>query len=1020
MATQGPANKSKPGLGRLPSRLKSFVDDMRNLRKEIYRHRRGSRSEVSRSTEPSSSEGPTPVPREDVSVPETRSLFRDSPPVRSLSIRVTVQFGEPLNYTHSQDYEGSSLLQPTEELCEALVRRVDHCSKELITRRDSSALDRTGSDGLAKPLRYEIHLQVLRNEVGTGTEAWASRTLRSYQKLPLGTEGAREVILSTHYMVGLFLRHHDEAFVWKDGPVREDPVQELKTFPYRPGRVQPLTSIPRSFFIEKQQDFESIPGYTVCFSFTSQDHHRTPPHWHETVEVNSRQLSPLTLTSAENLFLDACYAVDGVFQTQRREFEALQKSCASHSGCRHCRPHDGDGIQMLLSVKNNVGPLFDNLERTTWASVNVFWKDEATDCVEFVENAKAAIVQVCRDTDGSVSRMNDFEFYIIELRGSGWTIDEPLSFTIGPETCLCRRTVESLLDRLQTGVADVLRGNAIAVRMTARKRGHFILHKTLVAREPMETPGNKKKQGKSKEYVLDRLKQRIDRDIEMVCRDKCTIANRDVETANPDRINTARSQDYSSMKTGLLSSRRLSDTTAPSRQPTNNEPDSSTDRLASAGSELLEAPEAPGTPSSGPQYLWTRVTRDPVTGARLFPLVPARRDPHESITESRGRSVTHLDERDGTTATSFDVSTSGEQSNTSASQTTSSSSTSTTDNGSTGTSVTDPRNSGKGRHTVAVTSSSSSIQPQTPELEFSGSPSIHSSIVITPMTHEPLLNNGISVIQAPTLGAVSLKSDGSGEVDDYVRKLYSDRPTSSLAPLSLSRDDSVPSSTSRLRPVRREQDSKSLRSDDSSVQETEASSHSGGKTTGSSSIKAPGGTLHLAPVIEQDASAEQDLPRASAAKAEDDEEDFSQSKPDFNFSSPLTATSSEGGESAEDVYLSATKSSAIGNPGELRDNHESIDDDNDDGAAVAAGVKVEVVAVDSASPPRPDLSPLRHQQSKSFGSAGYLGSFNEQPRFPNMGLRRALTGSSTPPARPLSRLGFHEVETVQERPGTAR
>ncbi|KAJ8115730.1 hypothetical protein ONZ43_g4602 [Nemania bipapillata] len=490
---------------------------MKTLKKrDIYQQQQKSSSEGGRSTQPSPSQRLTPTSNPDSSIVETRSLFRPSPHVRSLSIRVTVNFGEPLNYAHSQDYEGSSILQPTEELCEALIRRVDHCSKELITRKDSSALDRTGTDGLAKPLRYEIQLQVLRNEIGTGTEAWASRTLRSYQRQPLGTEAAREVILSTHYMVGLFLRHHDEAFVWKDSPVREDPMQEQTTFPYRPGRVQPLTSIPRSFFIERQQDFESIPGYTIRFSFTSQDHHRTPPQWHETVEVNSRQVSPLTLASAENLFLDACYAVDGVFRSQRREFEGLQKSCASHSGCRHCRPQDGDGIEMLVAVKNNVGPLFENLERTTCANVNVLWKDDATDCIEFVEKAKAAIVQVCHDTDESVSRMNDFEFYIIELRGRGWTIDEPLAFTIGPETCLCRRTVESLLDRLQTGVADILRGNAIAVRMTARKRGHFILHKTLVAREPMETPGNRKKPvGKSKVYVIERLKQRIERDIEM-------------------------------------------------------------------------------------------------------------------------------------------------------------------------------------------------------------------------------------------------------------------------------------------------------------------------------------------------------------------------------------------------------------------------------------------------------------------------------------------------------------------------
>lgn len=280
MAAQEPPRKSSAVLKGFPAKLKSLVHDMKGFKRDS-RHQRGARSEdITRSKQPLPTEDLRPVTREDAVALETRSLFRDSPHVRSLSIRVTVKFGEPLSYAHSQDYEGSSSLQPTEELCEALIRRVDHCSKELITRRDSSALDRTGGDGLAKPLRYEILLQVLRNETGTGTEAWASRTLRSYQKQPLSTEAAREVITSTHYMVGLFLRHHDEAFVWKDGPVREDPVQEQKTFPYRPGRVQPLTSIPRSYFIEKQQDFESIPGYTVCFSFTSQNHHRKPSQWH--------------------------------------------------------------------------------------------------------------------------------------------------------------------------------------------------------------------------------------------------------------------------------------------------------------------------------------------------------------------------------------------------------------------------------------------------------------------------------------------------------------------------------------------------------------------------------------------------------------------------------------------------------------------------------------------------------------------------------------------------------------------
>ncbi|KAI0452719.1 hypothetical protein F5B21DRAFT_515823 [Xylaria acuta] len=1001
-AAQGATNKSKTGLGGFPARFKSFVHDMKSFKKEVYRHRRGARSKEVEPKPPLPSQRELiPTTTEDVSVSETRSLFQDSARVRSLSTRVTVKFDEPLNYAHSQDYEGSSSLQPTEQLCEALIRRVDHCSKELITRRDSSALDRTGVDGLAKPLRYEIQVQVLRNEIGTGTEAWASRTLRSYQRQPLSTEAAREVILSTHYMVGLFLRHHDEAFVWKDGPVREDPVQEQKTFPYRPGRVQPLASIPRSYFIEKQQEFESIPGYTIRFSFTSHNHHRTPPQWHETVEINSNQLSPLALASAENLFLDACYAVDGVFRSQRKEFGALQDSCATHSGCRHCRPQDGDGIEMLVSVKNNVGPLFDSLERTTSTNINVFWKDHATDCIEFVEKAKAAIVQVCHETDESVSRMNDFEFYIIELRGRGWTIDEPLAFTLGPESCLCRRTVESLLDRLQTGVADVLRGNAIAVRMTARKRGHFVLHKTLVAREPIEKPGNKKKStAKSKAYVLDRLKQRIERDIEMVCKDTCTIVNREIETVRPDRVASVPPQEYASMKTGLISSRRLSDLTAPLKMPASNEQNSSTDRLGPSGSELLETPELSST-SPIPQQSWTRVTRDPATGQRLFPLVPGRHASNELTTTGSHGSTTRHNEfnRDGTTATSFDLSTSHEPSNTFTTQTTSDSSISNTEQESTETSSKESHNYGRERHTTE--GSTVSTRPRTPELISGGSPSIRSSLIITPNIHEQVLRNEIDIVRKPTPEIEGGEVGENGKVDNYLRKLYMHRPASSPTSRQASRDGSVTSGISQARLEQKEHHLSHPSRKDISSAETETSSQSDAKFKGDISP--------IEPITEQDAPAKEEYHPALATEANAKIEDFSRSKPDFDFSSPLTATPPEDNEGPGDISQPTEKGKVITPPGKQQEyqdtaSRDSLEDDDNP-------------IVDLPPSERPEPTVLQHRQSTSFGSAGYLGSFHEQ-RFYGLGLRRALVGSSTPP-RPFSRLSFREGEEEQGRPASS-
>lgn len=991
MAAQAPASKGKTGLGGFPSRFKSFVQDMKVFRRDTYR-RTGTKSEESRSKQQSPSESPVPAPatEENTSVIETRSLSRDTPRVRSLSVRVTVNFDEPLNYSHSQDYEGSSSLQPTEELCEALIRRVDHCSKELITRRDSSALDRTGSDGLAKPLRYEIQLQVLRNEIGTGTEAWASRTLRSYQRQPLGTETAREVILSTHYMVGLFLRHHDEAFVWKDGPVREDQIQEQKTFPYRSGRVQPLTSIPRSFFIEKQQDFESIPGYTVSLSFTSQNHHRTPRRWHETVEINSQQLSPLTLTNAENLFLDACYSLDGVFKTQRKEFEALQKSCATHSGCQHCRSQDGDGVEMLVSVKNNVGPVFENLERTTFARVPVFWKDQATDCAEFVDKAKAALARVCSETDGSVSWMNDFEFYIVELRGRGWTIDEPMAFTLGPEACLCRRTVESLLDRLQTGVADVLRGNAIAVRMTARKRGHFILHKTLVARDPIEKPGEKKKSTiRSKEYVLGRLKKRIEHDIEMVCKDTCTIVSRDTDTAIPDRVAASLSEDYSSMNTGLLSSRRLSDITTLSKRPAADAQDPSSDRQGSGESERSGSPPL-STTSSSPQHSWSGTARDPKTGARVFPLVPGRRASYTpSTTTGARRPVVRRGKfgRYDTTAPLV-LNMTHEKSNTMTTQTTSSSSESNTEQESAETSLTESRRSRRDTH--AIGGPAASTGPRTPDLEYGGSPSIRSSVMITPKPHEAVLHTDVDIVRKPTPPeVVAIECDGNGRVGNYLGKLYKNQPTSSPLPRLVSHDGDIASVISEAQ--------------SSSSSEEEEDKH---PAVGNDRKEIPSPETATLPPLEVTASdlaaarqADDKTPvnhitmnhhntpardayySAAALAAEAERDAFSQSKPDFDFSSPLTDTCSE----ASGVTTEEPQPQPPPLPPRSSERAEPEEEE-------ALGAR-------------------RGSSSRSFNGGGYLGSFHA-------GLRRALGGGGASTTQPIPPERLSPSEREREREGS--
>jgi len=1005
MAAQesGTGNHGSQGKTRFGGLIKDFVHDMKVFRKDSFRHRRGLRGEQDKAKQLPPSEASIHT-TEEAPVAGPRSLFQDTPHVRTLSVRVIVNFGEPLNYSHSQDYEASSSLQPTEELCEGLLHRVDHCSKELITRRDSSALERTGPDGLAKPLRYEIQVQILRNEIGgAGTDVWATRVVRSYQRQPLGTESAREIILSTHHMIGLFLRHHDEAFVWKDGPVREDSSQEQKTFPYRTGRVQPLASVPRSPFIEKQQDFEAIPGYTVNFSITSQNHRRVPANWHDTVEINSRQLSPLTHATAESLFFDACYAVDGVFRSERKAFEAEHASCTNQNACSHCKPHDGDGIEILVSVKNNLGPLFDNLERAIYARTNIFWKDHVEDCIDFVEKVRTALEQVCQDTDELMSDINDFEFSIVELRGRGWSIDEPLMFTRGPETFISRRSVEAVLDRLQTGVADTLRGNAIAVRMTARKRGHFILDKTLVSREPIGKSANKRQSAaKSKAYVLDRLTQRIERDIEMVCKDTCSIVGREEEPAQANSVaGTISSKDYPSMRTALTSSKRMSILTAPSMVQTADTHDSPTGALESEGSELSVKSEPLITSYISPGQ-WLRVTRDPETGLRRFPLVPQSWAAPEA-------DFVHDDSllRARSTRALSTLSASNEKSTTTHKRTPSDSDASNNEQEPGGVSLTYPHHYERERsHTEASTIST---RPQTPSLEFGGSPSIRSSLLVTPKIHEPLTSNEVEILQRFIPDIEDRGYKGTESVDTYMRRLFTPIRSTSSPPLRLSlRDITAPVPIRHIEAVDQRNRPDVIKSEDIIPNEPNSRPEVFTAKEDSSSLPvATGLDMH------GDDNSDSALKKAESPK---ETEFFSQSKPDFTFSSPLAATppgnSPDSAEAQEQIQQQTPQKSSLQLlPQQNRTpNPKSPDTEKETTIAVSRPTT-------PVTPVRPGLAALQHHRT-SFGSAGYIGSFHDQ-RFYGMGLRQALMGASTPPPRTFSPLRHEAGAAEPGRPGTA-
>ncbi len=527
MARHPEKTKSRSSI--FPVKFRGFVKDVKSFTKEFRLERK------SQDLEPPAKPIEPLVERQAeslVEIPPSPTVVSTPLYTANLNVQVSLRFDEPLDFSYSRKYEGSPSLVVTERLCQGLLQRIDHCSQELLTRKDANALQRTRNNGIGKSVRFELRIQINR-----GSETWAARTFTSYQKQPLTAEAAREVSLETHYMIGLFLRHHDDGFVLKDGPIRDDPSQSPKAHPFRPGRVQPMSCVPRSYFLQSSQNFESIPGYTIHLRTTIRDHRRKPSEWQNTVEVNSQQTTPLNLAVAESLFFEASQAMENVLRVERDSFEERHRSCTQPDGCSYWRQHEGDGFELELTVRNNLGPRFEHLRRTVSSSIALLSHLRAgVDCDKFVNNIEQAFTGIRDGTDEKVKSMNDLEFRIIELRGRGWTLEEPLLFTIGPASTYSRRNTEAVLDRVQAGIADILRKNAMAVRMTAYKRGHLVLDKTLVAREPLDQPESRRKKlhKTSQENVLGRLRERIEKDIGLICKDSCSLSGSDYDVQVPD------------------------------------------------------------------------------------------------------------------------------------------------------------------------------------------------------------------------------------------------------------------------------------------------------------------------------------------------------------------------------------------------------------------------------------------------------------------------------------------------------
>ncbi|KAK3394295.1 hypothetical protein B0H63DRAFT_42253 [Podospora didyma] len=441
-----------------------------------------------------------------------------APLTPALVVHVEIQFTDPvIRSRYSRSYGSSPLLEPSKRICDGLLRRIERCSEELLTRKDSGALEALKDEtNERKPLRFEMKFRILRR----GGGEWAERTFRSYQKQPLTVGLTKGIILASHRMVGLFLRRHDKDFQWLDQPFYDTEPESPETVAHSPGAPLSLSCIPRSRFIEPLQSFEVVPGYGIEILFRSRYPLRKKVAFEKGINVNSKQTAPLTLFMSEDLLWKVLQAINHQLDPIKQEFDAHLKTC----GGLDCSHAEDDALDIDLRVSNNLGPVYSQVRRNVKSTLALFRDPDASDCEAFLRAIEAALADESREMDAKINATEDFELRVLEVKGVGWALQQPTRFAVGSLASYSRCTIQAALDRVQTGMGDVIRGRNVAVHVSAYKRGHLILDKAIVAHE---------KRGKRREKfafpedegaaIVARLKIQIQRDIDMVFNDTCSI-----------------------------------------------------------------------------------------------------------------------------------------------------------------------------------------------------------------------------------------------------------------------------------------------------------------------------------------------------------------------------------------------------------------------------------------------------------------------------------------------------------------
>lgn len=439
-------------------------------------------------------------------------------------VRVQIHFESPLDSDYSRDYDASPKFVASDQVCQGLFSRLQHCSTELITRHDYSALDPlTKPSRDPKQLRYRISFRVERDGA-----CIFDKLLRSFQEQPLSSDEAREVVGATDRIVALFLLRHDPGFRWVEPAEPDSAVLGPETVRPCTGRPQSTYCVPRARFLHATQSHEFIPGYSIEVFLRSRCSTRYPESRNASLKIDSTQTTPLTILCGEDLMSNVTTMLDVPIDAWKKEFDQKHQSCEGLEGSGGCQHIEDGAVDIMFKVRNNLGPDYTYFSHRVQTSKVLFNDPQARDFDDYTEKLRAKLERARDSTDRAMASKDDLIIRIRDLRGENWQSQDHMVFRLDSTVIHCRQTTDALMERLYTGISSVFEGHDISATMLAHKRGHLIFDGVIggykdehLPHEKFETPELEKKTFES------RLKDRIRSDITMVCKDTCSLDGSD-------------------------------------------------------------------------------------------------------------------------------------------------------------------------------------------------------------------------------------------------------------------------------------------------------------------------------------------------------------------------------------------------------------------------------------------------------------------------------------------------------------